>query len=194
MNKFQTFIFKFRSFTPIPLLILLLIIAKPTISSFLLGFCLMLLGEFIRLWAVAHAGGATRTREVGAPYLVTTGPYAYIRNPLYFGNMMIYLGVVIIGNSGLEWMLPLTFVYFFIQYSLIIALEEETLITLFGARYEEYRAKVPKLFPYAGYIQPIEHRPCDWKEAFYSERSTFASHVAVLLLLLGKMIFNQRFF
>lgn len=192
MTNFKNFLFKFRSFTPIPLLILLLILAKPTILSIVIGLSVMLLGELLRLWAVAHAGGATRTRNVGAPYLVTTGPYAYIRNPLYFGNIIIYLGVVLIGNNGLEWMLPLTFLYFFIQYYLIISLEEETLLKIFGSEYETYKLKVPKLFPLFGYVTPKESRKNDWKEAFRSERSTFLSQVTVLLLLIGKMYLNHR--
>lgn len=189
MNDFRQMAFKLRSFTPIPLLILLLIIAKPTIQTGALGVGMMIIGELIRLWAVAHAGGATRTREVGAPYLVTSGPYAFIRNPLYLGNVIIYLGVAVFGGNGLGWMIPLTFIYFTMQYYLIISLEEETLTDLFGETYETYRSKVPKLFPVFGYVKPLETRQSDWKEAFRSERSTFVSHLVVILLLIAKSYF-----
>ena len=91
------------------------------------------------MWAVSYAGGVTRTRNVGAPQLCTSGPYAFVRNPLYVGNMMMYLGIVFIAGAANVYLMAATTVGFFlIQYSLIISLEEETLKGLFGNSYEEY--------------------------------------------------------
>ena len=143
MRDIRDLVFRLRSFTPLPLVAILLFVARPTPISMAVGIVLVLVGETIRLWAVAHAGGATRTRAVGAPYLVTSGPYAYVRNPLYLGNVTIYIGVATIGGQFLTWLLPLTFIYFSIQYKLIISLEEDTLVELFGQKYLSYREKVP---------------------------------------------------
>ena len=67
--------------------------------------------------AVRFAGGATRTRKVGAPFLCTSGPYSKTRNPLYWGNIIIYLGVALLGGGILMWELfTLVGLFFIIQY------------------------------------------------------------------------------
>ena len=190
MSDIRDFVFRTRSFTPLPLVIILLVIARPTPISMCVGFLLVITGEIIRLWAVAHAGGATRTRAVGAPYLVTSGPYAYVRNPLYLGNVTIYLGVATMGAQQLWWLLPLTLVYFTIQYKLIISLEEDTLVELFGQQYINYREKVPSLFPLKGRTTPLDERKSDWKASFLSERSTFGSTTIMILLMVGYAIWR----
>ncbi|MEK9136428.1 MAG: methyltransferase, partial [Bacteroidota bacterium] len=59
----------------------------PTLPSMVLGFLLMVGGEAIRFWGVSIAGSETRTTgKVGGTYLITNGPFAYMRNPLYVGN------------------------------------------------------------------------------------------------------------
>lgn len=121
---------------------------------------------------------------MGAPYLVTSGPYAYVRNPLYFGNVVIYLGVATIGGEQLYWLLPLTLIYFTIQYKLIISLEEDTLVELFGEQYITYRQSVPSLFPLRGRTRPQSERESDWSESFRSERSTFFSAGSMLVLMI----------
>ena len=71
--------------------------------------------------------GTIGTRRVGAPQLVTNGPYAYVRNPLYIGNMMLYSGAGIISNFWLPWLLVFIWIFFGIQYHFIVKLEEEKL-------------------------------------------------------------------
>ena len=83
--------------------------------------------------------GATRTRDVGAPSLCTSGPYAQTRNPLYVGNMLMYVGIVLIAGMPNELFAAIvTAVFFIVQYSLIISLEEETLDKLFREEYSVY--------------------------------------------------------
>ena len=148
MKKLQNFIFSNRSYTPIPLLICILYFSLPTSPFFLIGLFLIFLGELIRIKSVSFAGGITRTTKVGAPKLMTKGPYSITRNPLYLGNVTIYSGVVLFAGGPLLWELLLfTFVFFILQYSMIISLEERTLNKLFGAKYKIYCSKVPRLFP-----------------------------------------------
>ena len=127
---------------------MIIFFARPSSDYLLFGSALLFFGESIRMWAVSYAGGVTRTRSVGAPKLCTSGPYAFVRNPLYVGNMMMYLGVVFIAGAANVYLMAATTVSFFlIQYTLIISLEEETLKGLFETSYEEYKINVPAIFP-----------------------------------------------
>ncbi len=163
--------FKLRSYTPIPLLALLVATAKPGLVPYLWGLALILLGESCRMWAVAHAGGATRTRAVGAPELVTSGPFARTRNPLYIANTMIYLGITCLAGGRLVWILA-ALGFSMLQYTLIVSLEEETLVKLFGFEYEFYRRHVPRwlLRPLA-WDWSVPRQP-DWKDAWRNEKHT----------------------
>ena len=144
------FFFKYRSYTPIPIGIMIVYFARPEIIYVCIGIGLLLTGETIRIWSVSYAGGATRTRNVGAKKLCSSGPYAFVRNPLYVGNMFMYVGIVFIaGAANILLMVATTLVFFTVQYSLIIALEEEKLEELFGRKYQIYKKNVPAVFPRA---------------------------------------------
>ncbi len=117
------FFFKYRSFTPLPLALGILYFSSPNHAVLEAGIVLLVLGEFIRIWSVQYAGGATRTPAVGAPFLCTSGPFSMVRNPLYIGNMMIYTSFVLIaGNENLWVMIGITWVFFIVQYGMIVLL------------------------------------------------------------------------
>ena len=142
------FFFKYRSYTPIPIGIMIVYFARPEIMYVCIGVGLLLIGETIRIWSVSYAGGETRTRNVGAKKLCSSGPYAFVRNPLYVGNMFMYVGIVFIaGAANILLMVATTLAFFTVQYSLIIALEEEKLEELFGRKYQIYKKNVPAVFP-----------------------------------------------
>ena len=108
----------------------------------------MVTGELLRLNGVRYAGGETRTLKVGASVLCSSGPFAYLRNPLYLGNVIIYAGMVLIAGGEFVWiLLPTTLTFFFLEYGLIISLEEETLRKKFNEEYGEYLSMVPRLIP-----------------------------------------------
>jgi len=76
---------------------------RPSAFSIAVGLPLAFAGEAIRAWAVGYSGVTTRGDTVTAPALVTAGPYAYVRNPLYAGNFITALGFAIAftgANSG----------------------------------------------------------------------------------------------
>ena len=152
------------------------------------GAVLALLGEAVRFWGVAYAGSLTRaTGGVGAPEVVVAGPYAYMRNPLYVGNIMMYCGVGIMANALSPWLVVVAFVYFAVQYSMIVSLEEEFLEKEFGDVYLLFKKEVPSFFPRLNpYRHPAqEHQRADWSEAFRSERRTFQAMLIVMALLLA---------
>jgi len=152
------------------------------------GAVLALLGEAVRFWGVAYAGSLTRaTGGVGAPEVVVAGPYAYMRNPLYVGNIMMYCGVGIMANALSPWLVVAAFVYFAVQYSMIVSLEEEFLEREFGDVYLLFKKEVPSFLPRLNpYRHPVqEHQRADWSEAFRSERRTFQAMLIVMALLLA---------
>ena len=144
----RQFFFKYRSYTPIPIVLLVIYYSDPIKPFTIIGLALIAIGEYIRIYAVRYAGGATRTRKVGAPYLCTSGPYSYTRNPLYCGNVIIYIGTVFFAGGIWMWyILPLVTIFFIFQYQHIISLEEETLKVKFKDQYQLFFDNVPKLFP-----------------------------------------------
>src|SRR5262249_8576954 len=76
--------------------------------------------------------------------LTTTGPYAYTRNPLYLGSILIALGFVLAAHN--IWIGLATIVMFMIIYLPVIRSEENYLRSTF-AGYDEYAARVPRFFP-----------------------------------------------
>lgn len=99
----RNFFFKNRSYTPIPLAILIILFSEPALPYFWYGLGCLVVGEFIRFWAVSYAGGITRTMKVGAPALCTSGPFAHVRNPLYIGNLFDFSGIVLMAGAPNIW-------------------------------------------------------------------------------------------
>jgi len=140
--------FKFRGYTPIPAALTIIYNSQPILPFNVLGILLIIIGEIIRINAVRYAGGATRTRNVGAPFLCTSGPYSYTRNPLYWGNLIIYTGVAFFGGGQWMWhLIAIIIIFFIVQYYFIISLEQETLKLKYREEYESYTENVPKLLP-----------------------------------------------
>jgi protein-S-isoprenylcysteine O-methyltransferase Ste14 len=182
------FLFKYRSYTPIPLAIYILFNSYPEIRNILIGFILITIGESLRMWAVSYAGGATRTTKVGAPSLCTSGPYSYTRNPLYIGNMVIYSGVVFFaGSLNILFTLIITWIFFTIQYYLIINLEQNTLIDVFGKEYEKYINNVPKLFPrLSSWKNKDKYTPMKFSKTIKTEKRTLQNIILLIFIILFK--------
>ena len=77
--------------------------------------------------------------------LNTRSPYAFSRNPLYLGNLLITLGLCAIAHD--LFVTALVVALFAAQYRAIIAAEESFLRGRFGARFDEYAARVPRFWP-----------------------------------------------
>ena len=178
--------FKSRSFTPIPILLMMLYFARPNSPYFFLGIVLIAIGEIIRLRSVSFAGGETRTMNVGASSICKSGPYSIVRNPLYIGNMMIYVGFAFVaGSVYVVTISSITFVYFFIQYSLIISLEEEALEEKFGDEYITYKKLVPSVLPKINNtFRNYDTIPSSLAKTIKTEKRTLQNILLVSLLLL----------
>ena len=187
--------FKFRSYTPVPIALAIIYNSQPILPFNILGILLIFIGEIIRINAVRYAGGATRTRNVGAPSLCTSGPYSYTRNPLYCGNIIIYAGVAFLGGGIWMWHFVAIIIIFFIaQYYLIISLEEETLKIKFGEDYESYIENVPKLLPK---LTPWDSRnkikPQNLYKTLKTEKRTLQNILLIFILTLFKSQITSLF-
>lgn len=152
------------------------------------GLLLMTLGEAWRIWGVATAGNCTRRRTREVSGLVTHGPFAWSRNPLYNGNFFVWMGVVTL--SGATWFLPIAIVIFAIEYFFIVRFEEGVLESFFGQQYLEYKASTPRWFP----RPPSGNAEGEyfWSEAWHSEASTFLQYVVIIAVFTAKEWFWIR--
>lgn len=180
------FFFKYRSYTPIPFLILMILYSNPNIYSMIIGLVFICIGEFIRIWANSWAGSETRTTGgVGGTFLVISGPYAYVRNPLYIGNIIIYFGLGIMSNAVFPYLQIAGLIYFSYQYYEIIKEEENYLRTKFTHHYDDYCNNVNRFLPkFKRYTNPSIVQPeFSWKKGGKSEiRSIQASLIVIGIL------------
>jgi protein-S-isoprenylcysteine O-methyltransferase Ste14 len=111
-------------------------LARPSALSMEIGLPVAVAGLLLRAWAAGHLEKNTR--------LATTGPYAWVRNPLYLGTLLTACGLV---TASRRPVLALLFALVFaLVYLPAIQLEEEYLRELFPD-FDEYAARVPALLP-----------------------------------------------
>lgn len=144
-----------------------------------LGLAVVAVGEAVRLWAVGTIGLPSRTRGADVGPLRTAGAYGVVRNPLYVGNILLWIGVAT--HQGRPWLLlvPVVLVGY---YALIVRWEEERLAAVHGAAYAAYRERVGRWWPRAG---PAGGPSGAWSlsTALRAERGTLLVLGAVLLAL-----------
>jgi protein-S-isoprenylcysteine O-methyltransferase Ste14 len=117
---------------------LLVVFARPTRLSLGLGLAIICLGEALRFWAAGHL----QKNEV----LTTTGPYAYVKHPLYIGTILITMGFCIMAdNIYILAVSLLVFSLYYLPYKK--GVEDERMRRLFGEAYLHYAEKVPDYTP-----------------------------------------------
>jgi len=146
-------------------------LSAPTWSSLAIGLPVSILGLALRAWAAGHLE-KNRT-------LAESGPYAYVRNPLYIGTLTVAAGFVI---ASRRWELGVLFAaVFLLIYLPVVELEEQHLRSLFP-EYADYAKRVPRLFPRPG--RPGT-RPFQWsvymRNQEYQALAGFLIGVAVLI-------------
>jgi protein-S-isoprenylcysteine O-methyltransferase Ste14 len=186
MNLSEIF-FKYRSYTPVPFVIIMLFYNNSNIWGLITGIIIACLGEFIRLWGVSWAGSETRTTgNVGGTNLVINGPFAHVRNPLYLGNIMMYTGIGIMSFALFPWLQIAGLIFFSLQYYMIIKEEEGYLRRTFGKQYENYclhvRRFIPRLTSYK--VSGNERLDFSWKEGLTSETRTFQAFGFIIFTLI----------
>lgn len=116
------------------------ILARPTGFSLVGGAFFVCIGEAVRMWAAGHL---RRKQE-----LTTSGPYAYLRDPLYLGRFFLIIGFCIMGWGYCLVLLPIALGVFFYSYlPRKYRKEMAWLEDLFGDEYRAYAAQVRSLIP-----------------------------------------------
>jgi protein-S-isoprenylcysteine O-methyltransferase Ste14 len=152
--------------------------SHPTLRSLAWGLPVSLAGLVLRGWA---AGCLAKNRQ-----LATGGPYAYLRNPLYAGTLLVAAGLAIASRSlGLA---ALFAAVFLLVYLPVIELEEQHLRRLFR-EYAGYADQVPALFPR---LRPYREKSSNpFRFSLYltnQEYQAGAGFVAGMLLLIWKVV------
>jgi protein-S-isoprenylcysteine O-methyltransferase Ste14 len=114
-----------------------------------IGLPVASVGLLLRAWATGHLAKDQR--------LATSGPYAYIRNPLYAGTLIVAAGIVIASSDA--WLAIVFAAVFLFVYLPTIELEEQHLRGKFPD-YAAYANSVPRLIP--GRVWAGEKRPFSW--------------------------------
>jgi protein-S-isoprenylcysteine O-methyltransferase Ste14 len=150
-----------------------------------IGIAVALLGQSLRVLVIGlvYITRGGQNRQVWANSLVDTGMFGHSRNPLYFANLLVFVGLAIVHNG---WGMYLIVVPFFVfAYVCIVAAEEQYLYGRFGETYAEYCRRVPRWLPsLRGLSGTLGSTEFDWLKVLRKEYGTpFAWTSGALVLL-----------
>jgi protein-S-isoprenylcysteine O-methyltransferase Ste14 len=151
---------------------LLVIFARPHPVEMIIGIILIVVGEGIRIWAAGHL----QKNEI----LTTTGPYAYVKNPLYIGTILITTGFCIFADN-IYLLAAVTFAFCFHYIPYKKRVEGDRLKKIFGDQFEDYDQKVPDYIPRS---TPYSSGKGSWQFKCFIENS----EEGILLILLAGII------
>jgi protein-S-isoprenylcysteine O-methyltransferase Ste14 len=196
--RIGAWLFRRRTLIPLPLAaaILLLRVGQTQGSTLPVaaGVLLTAAGEALRLWGVHHIGVISRTRSARVGPLVAAGPFAFVRNPLYLGNIALWAGFALIAR--LVWLVPVAVVVLVLVYDAIVRWEERLLDDRLGDAYRSYAARVPRWLPafnrgdgrdldvsVGSGPSAVERGAFTWRATLFSERGTLIAMLAGYALL-----------
>jgi len=165
-----------------------LILAKPHPILYPIGVCFILMGEGLRLWACGHL---RKNKDV-----ITSGPFAHVKNPLYVGTFLILTGFCVAASNpdypsiyilyvGYPIFLLAFFAYYF-PYK--VRVEGDRLRRRFGDRFDEYDKNVPNFFPRLTAYKTSDVR---FNVKLLSENSEYGTLTWVIL---GSLIVYIKFY
>jgi protein-S-isoprenylcysteine O-methyltransferase Ste14 len=188
------FVFRYRDYLVPAVLLATLVLSRPhaplgsermNVLVDLLGVVIAAAGQMLRVAVIGFAyiqrGGAQKS--LSAPKLVRAGFYAHVRNPMYVGDVLLFLGLCLIYNAPFAYLVTLPVVT--LSLLTVVHAEERYLGERFGAAYEAYRAEVNRFVPrWRGLCQTVASMRFDWRRVLRKEYgTTFAWSSAAFFLL-----------
>ncbi|MDR1728514.1 MAG: isoprenylcysteine carboxylmethyltransferase family protein [Acidobacteriota bacterium] len=169
--------------------VVFLVFMHPSARSLYIGGVFALAGALVRLWAAGHIEKRVR--------LAQSGPYAFTRNPLYFGSFFMALGVILAGQG--YWLLPFFALFFFGVYFPVMRAEEQDLLAVYGGEFADYARRVPLFVPRpspggggGGGAREAKFR---WSRVRRNrEHRNLASLLAVALILVARYFIERHLF
>jgi protein-S-isoprenylcysteine O-methyltransferase Ste14 len=159
-------------------------LARPSWNFLALGAILILPGLLIR----ASASGHVRKNEA----LATSGPYAYTRNPLYLGSLLIGVGFAVAARS---WWVGVVLVVMFFAIYLPVIRDEEAFLRQKFPEFEEYAQRVPRMFPKIGPSSREEKTGGGFSFDLYLQHREYNALLGALAMvgaLIAKMMIFQK--
>jgi len=204
VTRLGGWLFRHRTSLPLPVAAAILTLragqTPPSSALVAVGVAVTALGELLRLWGVHHIGAISRTRSDRLGPLVASGPFARLRNPLYVGNIAVWVGFAL--TARLVWLAPAIALLLGLEYHAIVRWEERLLEMRMGEAYRQYAARVPRWIPRWNRRERGERRENNhsalsarsavpsgsfsWRETLFSERGTLLAIAAGYLVLLLK--------
>ncbi len=177
-------------------ILVLIYFSKPTPVSLAIGLIPIVAGQALRVWAAGHLVKNKR--------LTTTGPYAYVKNPLYVGAITIVIGFCIVGmppwNLTLSprnprlWLYVIFLAAFFVYYMpRKMKIEGDRLRAIYGDAYTRYEKSVPDMIPRVTPYRSGDDTRWTWQQTVdNSEHGTIMSlGVGLALMLLRTWLARQ---
>ena len=135
------------------LAIALIWLARPVFGSFMAGLIVVLAGEAIRIWAAGHLYKNER--------VTTSGPYAYVKNPLYLGTLLIMTGLCVMASNYVLLVIGLAvFAAYYAPFKQ--RRESDRLRERFGESWVRYDREVPGYLPRFTPYPGREAQPWRW--------------------------------
>jgi len=151
-------------------------LSRPTPLSIVAGAIPIALGEGLRLWATGHLHKNDS--------LTVTGPYAYLRHPLYMGTLLIGAGFLIMAWSPIALAVATVFGLFYFGYYMPYKdrIESARLESLYGDAYRRFAAAVPRLIPRLHAYTPLEAdrgREQSWRAVRFADNNETGTAAAI---------------
>jgi|GEM_PF-150697 len=187
-------IYPYRGAFGVPLMVAVLLLYRPrpypdasceSLRS-LVGWSILVLGLTWRVWGVACWFTRDREGVIGGKRLMMgDGPYAYTRNPRYFGNLLMGVGAAaLVGQVSVVAFVAVLWLGVHVP---IMAAERETLAERFGPVYDAYCRRVPMFWPRFDGSRPVGGQwwPVSWGQGVREEMGTVMGWLCLGLFVEG---------
>jgi protein-S-isoprenylcysteine O-methyltransferase Ste14 len=139
-------------------------------------------GEAMRLWSRRYIGRRSSTKRARVRILITGGPFALVRNPIYIGNIGLAVGFPLLAR--LPWLAALSLVAHAIVYGVAASHERDILLQQHPDDGEQYVRSVPAWIPRPGKrCEVAPSGPVPWSEVLMRERNVLLGVMSGVLLL-----------